>query len=277
MKKSIQDVLKKYDVMHLEKDIIDTLEPTIQMHLCEEMDDNIKIGISKFGGSPDLPDEFGIPTKDDKPLRFLAQINLEEVQSYYKGNLLPAKGMLYVFYDVEEQPWGYEPKDVGTHRILYTENTVNLKKRIMFAETFPSSVISFQETWTLAQEKNWETGLSEEDEWDFYVELESIYEGKGYEGFHHLLGSAQAIQSEEMAEQCHFVTNGLYLGNSYHWEKEMEKLPGSPDDWMLLMQIDSNDESEMGWGDAGRLYIWIQKEELKQKNFENTWLILQCH
>ncbi|MEH6852900.1 YwqG family protein [Bacillus pseudomycoides] len=276
MKKTLQDVLKKYGVMHLEKNILDTLEPTIQIHLCRESDENIAVGTSKFGGFPDLPDALEIPMKHDIPLQFIGQLNLEEVQPYHKGNPLPTKGMLYFFYDAEEQPWGFDPKDIGGHRVLYAENIEKLKRREITIETFPPSLISFQETWTLTKEKIGKTGLSDDDEWDFYKEIEEVYIGEGYNGLHHLLGSAQAIQSEEMAEECHLVTQGFYFGNAYPSNIERKCLSGSPRDWMLLLQIDTNDESQMYWGDTGLLYFWIKKEDLLQKNFENTWLILQC-
>jgi len=32
----------------------------------------------------------------------------------------------------------------------------------------------------------------------------------------------------------------------------------------------------MMWGDCGRLYLWITEEDLITRNFENSWLILQC-
>ncbi|KMV74442.1 hypothetical protein FSCG_02162 [Fusobacterium vincentii 4_1_13] len=30
------------------------------------------------------------------------------------------------------------------------------------------------------------------------------------------------------------------------------------------------------FGDCGYIYFWIKKEDLKSKNFDNVWLILQC-
>ncbi|MEH6978506.1 MULTISPECIES: YwqG family protein [Bacillus] len=272
MKQTIQNVLGKYSAMHLEKHILNSLEPTIQIRLRKGSDEQIAIGTSKLGGFPDLPDELKIPTYNDIPLHFIGQLNLEEVQPYHKGNPLPTKGMLYFFYDAEEQPWGFDPRDMGGHCVLYTKNIENLKRRELQTEVFPPSIISFQETWTLAKEKIEKTGLSNDDEWDLYKEIEDLY----LDGLHHLLGSAQAIQSEEMAEECHLVTNGISLGNGYPSDKEIKHLPGSPQDWMLLLQLDTNDESGMYWGDTGLLYFWIKKEDLLRRNFQNTWLILQC-
>ncbi len=48
---------------------------------------------------------------------------------------------------------GGDPKDIGGHCVLYTENIENLQRRDITTEVFPSSIISFEETWTLAKEK----------------------------------------------------------------------------------------------------------------------------
>jgi hypothetical protein len=47
-------------------------------------------------------------------------------------------------------------------------------------------------------------------------------------------------------------------------------------DWILLLQLDSDDDAGMMWGDVGMLYFWIKREDLKKENFDNVWMILQC-
>jgi uncharacterized protein YwqG len=32
----------------------------------------------------------------------------------------------------------------------------------------------------------------------------------------------------------------------------------------------------MMWGDVGRLYYWIKHDDLVARNWDLTWLILQC-
>jgi len=43
------------------------------------------------------------------------------------------------------------------------------------------------------------------------------------------------------------------------------------------MQIDSDDNASMMWGDVGRLYFWILRDELQNKNFDASWMVLQCY
>ncbi|MCB1095961.1 MAG: DUF1963 domain-containing protein [Verrucomicrobiae bacterium] len=69
------------------------------------------VGVSKFGGNPDLPLDVSwpsdIPVLKDRgrvgeeliqSMPFICQVNLEELRPYDKDNLLPIKGMLYFFY-----------------------------------------------------------------------------------------------------------------------------------------------------------------------------------
>jgi uncharacterized protein YwqG len=80
-----------------------------------------------------------------------------------------------------------------------------------------------------------------------------------------------------MELECELVTNGLYCGDPSGYEDPRAKeLEPNAKNWRLLLQIDSNDENEMMWGDCGRLYFWIRKEDLVNKQFDKSWFSLQC-
>ena len=81
-----------------------------------------------------------------------------------------------------------------------------------------------------------------------------------------------------MELECELVTNGLYCGDETGYNVPKAKgLQKNKDNWTLLLQVDSNyEEAGMIWGDAGRLYFWIKKEDLKNKKFDKCWLISQC-
>ena len=94
---------------------------------------------------------------------------------------------------------------------------------------------------------------------------------------HQLGGYANPQQSAEMYNECQLVSNGLYCGDAsgYNDSRAIELLKNA-DEWTLLLQIDSDDDTGMMWGDVGMLYFWIKKEDVKSCNFKNTWMILQC-
>jgi uncharacterized protein YwqG len=47
-------------------------------------------------------------------------------------------------------------------------------------------------------------------------------------------------------------------------------------DWRLLLQLDTDDDASMMWGDLGTLYFSVRENEARAGNFENVWMILQC-
>ena len=106
-------------------EMLDNLKKN-EITLSTEFNNNSEIvDKSKIGGRPYLPKDFTWPYYQELPLSFLAQINLEEVSSLDKDKLLPDKGMLYFFYELETQEWGYSPQDKGCAKVFYFENTTN--------------------------------------------------------------------------------------------------------------------------------------------------------
>ena len=95
---------------------------------------------------------------------------------------------------------------------------------------------------------------------------------------HRLFGYAEPIQSPAMGLECELVSNGLYCGDSRGYnDPRAKQLAQNAGDWELLLQLDSDSENtDMMWGDMGRLFFWIKKADLQKRNFENCWMISQC-
>ncbi len=93
---------------------------------------------------------------------------------------------------------------------------------------------------------------------------------------HQLLGHPAPIQNE-MRLECQLVSHGLYCGDARGGRdpRAKELAPGAAD-WRLLLQVDTDDDAGMMWGDCGRLYFWIREDDLRDCAFENAWMILQC-
>ncbi len=47
-------------------------------------------------------------------------------------------------------------------------------------------------------------------------------------------------------------------------------------DWVMPAQVDSDDDVGSMWGDAGKLYFAIRRQDLAAGAFDRTWLVLQC-
>jgi uncharacterized protein YwqG len=98
------------------------------------------------------------------------------------------------------------------------------------------------------------------------------------ERVHRCGGNPHEIQGD-MRLECQLVTNGLYCGDPSGYQDPRRKLlePGAAD-WELLLQIDS-DPDRLGWlwGDNGRVYFWLRRQDLATLDCENAWAILQCY
>ena len=82
-----------------------------------------------------------------------------------------------------------------------------------------------------------------------------------------------------MRLECQLVTNGLYCGDATGYQDPRRaSLELGASDWQLLLQIDS-DEERLGWmwGDVGRVYFWIRRQDLASADFEGAWAVLQCY
>lgn len=279
IKRELVEKLKELDLIQYWDNINAVSRPCIRLQLSPEEEADIAVGSSKMGGAPDLPIGSPWPTElaSETPLSFIAQINLAEVTTADEQGLLPCHGLLSFFYSAEQEAWGYDNKDRDKFKVLYFDGSPDELHRMPFPDTldvdarFEPCVLIPQLEISLP---SWESNLL-----DFLTESEqeSLYaleEGN----VNKMLGHADTVQNS-MELECELVTNGIYCGDSSGYASPQAKaLEPNAANWRLLLQVDSNeDECSMMWGDAGRLYFWIREQDLKNKNFDASWVILQCY
>ena len=73
-----------------------------------------KVCTSWFLGDPRLDAGVAWPETDGRRLEFLACVDLAELAAVQAIPWLPTTGSLSFFYDMEKQPWGFDPKDRGS-------------------------------------------------------------------------------------------------------------------------------------------------------------------
>ena len=111
------------DFKKIMSEMLDSLKKN-EIDISTEFNNNSEItGKSKIGGRPYLPEDFIWPYYQGFPLSFLAQINLEEVNSFDKDKLLPNAGMLYFFYEPETEERGYNLQSKGCAKVFYYEDS----------------------------------------------------------------------------------------------------------------------------------------------------------
>jgi hypothetical protein len=297
----------------------------------------IPLGASRVGGVPDMPAGSSWPVAPDgRPLTFLAQLDLADAAGPEPKRLLPARGYLYFFYDVQEQPWGIEPQDCGRWRALFKEAAAGELTRTSFPQELPDDwrfearrinlkpKLYLPSVTALANElpggleprevARWPIGGGaalveyappEPDPNDPFASLRSAIADERYDAWvaklggcdrsgpdHRLLGHPREEQSPMAPEFAALVadrpervmpsvqhpghTITIPGQRSADWPEWARRLLGETpvDQWRLLLQLDSGDD--WMWGDCGKLYFWIPRDDLRERRFENVWLVLQC-
>ena len=97
-----------------------------------------------------------------------------------------------------------------------------------------------------------------------------------------LLGHPELIQGEYWEECEGAAGKNIYYGSApikYGSDEVKKSIKENAKDWILLMQVSELEIGDYGlyFGDSGKIYFNIRKEDLKNKNFDNVWLILQCY
>jgi uncharacterized protein YwqG len=263
----------------------------------------IPLGATKVGGIPDGPEETSWPVRPaygyrDRdymgdasrvagPLAFLAQINLADVVAAGGCGLgLPEAGLLQVYYDIETQPWGFDPLDRVGSRLVYvppSERLVRLAppecEWVLWGQGAPAT---FTRGLALPDLEWMHSRLKELGIWDQDVvseEIDRIDEDVLFSlnpGGHVLGGWPNLIQGVIELE-CELVSNGFYCGDSTGYSSEdAEKLKSESHFWRQVVQLDSDDALDWMWGDGGRLYMMAREQEITSYVFERAHLILQC-
>jgi uncharacterized protein YwqG len=244
---------------------------------------------SRLGGLPNLPEDIEWPRAKAGHMAFVAQIELADVTRFLNPSDLPTAGRLCLFYDGVDCPWGFDPQDKAFGwRVIHVAAPSPCAPRAFPEDVaadlrFRAVPLDFRLEWTfpdvpLAElvgyvRRSGRTGkLQEEEYWEILGELQD--DGGPY---HRMFGYADVVQSP-MELEAQLVSNGLYCGTSAGWDdpRAAQLAPGARD-WRLLLQIDSDGDAEMMWGDLGRLYVWMREQDMRSGTFDAAWLIVQCH
>jgi uncharacterized protein YwqG len=233
---------------------------------------------SHFGGAPQLPAGVEWPEHNGKRLTLLARISLPEVHAAGAVDWLPRMGALLFFYDAEEEPWGFDPKDAGSARVLLVPD---LAQPALADAGGPGD-------FDLATQPITFTAIQSPpgpDRDGFEIQEDEIerFEALGAQAYggkprHQIGGFPFCVQNDSMEMECQLVTHGLYLGDETGWnDPRAEQLAAGSADWRLLLQLDDDDEPGMPmWGDCGLLYFWIREQDAREGRFDSGWTILQC-
>lgn len=224
--------------------------------------------------------DFVWPTSGSKPLSFIAQLDLAELAAACRFPWLPAEGSIAFFYDVEHMPWGFDPKHRGGWHVTYFRSAAievdvprTLPAKFCIEHSFV--VASQVATYPDASAPEIEALNLSDEESDAYCDFRNS-DGANLP-VHQVGGFSSPVQTDTMKLECQLASHGVYVGEASGYETSRAKeLEVGASDWHLLLQLDSDDELDFMWGDAGMIYFWIRRQDAMEKRFDRSWLILQC-
>jgi Domain of unknown function (DUF1963) len=279
--------IKKSDNKLSEDDkekIIKLIKPAIGILTKKMESDNLKIGGSKIGGKPDLPKDISWPRLNDSDLVFCAQYNISELKKFDVENLLPEKGMFYIFIGIngEYNEFSVEQKD---YKIFFIENLEELERK-----EYPTTLktegkvepaeIQYFESLTIPDDENYKLIYFDEKYEDFYFYFyqdteEYIAEelNENADNMHQILGEDKSIQSSVVYE---FSREELDVSYDEYTEKWDEILENSKT-FSNLIQLDCMDSNTNldKFGGSGVFYIGLKTKELEKKNFNDLKISFQ--
>lgn len=264
--------------------IIKLIKPAIGISTTKMGADDLKIGASKIGGKPDLPKNVPWPRLNGNDLVFCAQYNILELKKFDVENLLPEKGMFYIFIGIggEWNGFSMEQTDCKTFLIENLEDlerkeyptTLNLEGKVE-----PAQILYF-ESLTIPDDENYKLIEFDEKYEDFYFHFyqdtadyieEEINDFEN--NMHQILGEDRSVQSSIVYEFSRIELKISYEDYSEKWTEVLE----NSKTFSNLIQLDCHDSNTnlSKFGGSGVFYIGLKTKELEKKDFKNLMISFQ--
>ncbi|GAA0543192.1 DUF1963 domain-containing protein [Chitinophaga japonensis] len=226
-------------------------------------------GNTRFGGLPDLPPGMGYPAfttyhGDTKGMQFIAQLNLASLAAYQE--YLPRTGILYFFIEDQEsfncrvfyydgdpaqlQFAGDLPID---EEFIYDDNGI-YAPYLARAAKFPS-LPSFY------HDQHFYTGDAQH--------LAAFEEEVDYEE------KEQFLQRLKPGGYTHGINDYVFTQHESPQIQAADKLGGKPEEWMVLLSVDSDAKTGFQFWDAGTIFFVIHKSDLARKDFSQVYYGLE--
>lgn len=240
----------------------------IQISLAQDDNAPLPTGCSKYGGRPDVADDFQWPHDNSGyPLSLLLQIDCADLAFLDREGLLPTSGHLYFFYELSEMRRDGKKNSI---RVIYNDKPssqlhpldypVNLDKhyqlqecRLQFSQrtSFPCP----EEVGHLIHKR-----VKTIDNIELEVATDRLEEKycPESEGIGNMLGYAFLIEKPIVKDLSDHVLL-LQLDSSEYWEED-DKTP-----------------HDLLFGNDGIIYFYIKREDLLARRFDNIKFALQCY
>lgn len=290
-RKKLIEVIEKYVIEPYKKGTLGEVRPSIRLKTTGMASKDL--GRTKLGGCPELSKEISWPKSkfNGSYLSFLGQINLEEVREFDEEGLLPNKGMLYFFFNLDSGDDGkiiFLDEVIELERAVVPEEFKEVKKSFvqrLFGGKSSKRILkeSLVEMYKEYNMPSWDSLRLEKIQKSTGTDVkpidafeDGIFEDCYEEGEtettsnHHLIGNYRGIQNEYHELDCvDFDFKDLENMELFEIEKALK--------WKLLFQFDSDNNLEVSVGDWGRIYFFIHEDDLKKQIFDNLKIVVDSY
>ncbi len=223
------------------------------------------------------------------PMAHVAQLDFAAIAEVDSTDLdLPATGRLLLFYDLMEQPWGFDPAQRGGFAVIYDDSPRETLVRHQpppselglpdWAASPPGRGLSFRSGLSMISRNivGWERLPISPAGWEVLHDLDMEHLDSPEWACHQLGGWPDAVQGE-MQTECALVTAGHLAGDPDAFtDPTTAHIRQQASEWTLLLQLASDEKRFVMWGDSGLIYLWIRTDDLRARRFDRAHLILQC-
>ncbi|MDM8560117.1 YwqG family protein [Candidatus Parabeggiatoa sp. HSG14] len=234
-------------------------------------EENLALWQSKFGGFPYLPKNTEYP-KDDQgnPLFLLAQINFSEVPCL-EG--FPQQGILQ-FFIADDELYGIdfdEPLQQEDFRVIYFSDAQASEEELVTDFSFlpkPEYMpLSSGTTCSLQFEKK--IAPVGADDYHFDELFGNDFFGQ--------FGKNELAIWKEYTEK--FPSSGHKIGGYAYFTQNDPRPPSKnpEEEYVLLLQIDTDNPVDIMWGDSGVGNFFIKKADLEKLDFFKVFYNWDCH
>lgn len=273
-------VFSQYDQQALWLDIEAFTQAAVNVELLAVAEEDCQLGISKVGGLPHLPstmdwsqfswtvdwddedDEAVLGTETG--LGFLAQINCAELRPFDRQNQLPSSGMLYFFYDLQQQPPYLAAQDRGFFKVIYVPEAA------LAPQSQPESVPSLL--------KNFRMQFHSVDSLPTHLSPEV----KNLKLTPSVLETFMDLRYGTQEPHHQILGYPVPKHFAYPLDQGADRLRNTAinsaqTEWVCLLQLVSSEQNELYWGatEGGTLYFLIHQDDLKNLSFERTLFLMQ--
>ena len=264
----LNELLKKYNLEEFKVDF----EALIKECWAGEAykDKHIK-GESKVGGGPDAPKDFVWPEFKGLPLEFVCQIKCSNVEL----ENFPSEGLLLFF--LCDGYWTDKVEDKDYIRVVYVSPNSDLfeaqppfiyKKRLFgllkprqIPKVFDEARLKINKSISIPDPESltdeFSDKMDQKDECEGYCEIKEEISG---ERFIQIGGYPHPIQYDGIAESA---AKAFGIGEAK--------------DWHMLLEVSHSPQTNMMWGDGGRIHFFAHKSDIENRSFGNVWMEFQCH